>query len=209
MDSHDVGIFVLGCWRCQFLQQGSLWALMMLIVFLEFSASRHCELAWKFPFIGSAPRSFQNPWFKTTTWEHLGGKGKWDLPVYYWFNHDFYGKVITCRTLSYDFSWLGLSMPACPYNSHKQRFMMEMDAGLFVVTCFPRTQSVKVRSCQSCWRFSFSSGRAFGWKKVRTPELSPHVRVENNHATKRSHKPFFFLFFFFLKRNGCTWPFFL
>lgn len=36
----------------------------------------------------------------------------------------------------------------------------------------------------------------FGWKKVRIPELSPHVRVEKNHTTKISHKPFFFLFFF-------------
>ena len=31
---------------------------------------------------------------------------------------------------------------------------------------------------------------------MRTPELSLHVRVEKKHATKVSHKPFFFLFFF-------------
>lgn len=32
---------------------------------------------------------------------------------------------------------------------------------------------------------------------MRTPELSPHVRVEKKHSTKISHKLFFFLFFFF------------
>lgn len=147
MNSDGVGIFVLG-WGanpCCKARYGSWWCSLLSL------NSQHFHM-------DCPPRSFQPSWLKTTTWEHLGAKGKYNLPVYYQFNNGFYAKALILKSLELWFSWLGLSMAAHPCSSLgvKEEATEGDGPKLSVAMGFPSARSVKVWPCQSCWRLSCS-----------------------------------------------------